>query len=247
MFGRIAELYFQRYGDRSRRSRGSPRRTTGTASTIRYAQLRKDLGFEFCNTVSEKNPLVAGPLRRTDCSLVSDGAAALVMTDTETAPPLSAGGAVRGKRACEGFPADVAARHRRLRGLPAGLEQGAWRAPGRTSRTSSSSRPMTASPLPSSSNMRRWGLPPPGAGLPRHRRRLDREGGRLPVNPSGGLKSKGHPIGATGVSMHVMASLQLLERSWRHAGEGRRGSPASSTWAARRSPITCRSSSGCAS
>ena len=34
-------------------------------------------------------------------------------------------------------------------------------------------------------------------------------GGRLPVNPSGGLKSKGHPIGATGVSMHVMAAMQL--------------------------------------
>ena len=33
--------------------------------------------------------------------------------------------------------------------------------------------------------------------------------GRLPINPSGGLKSKGHPIGATGVSMHVMASMQL--------------------------------------
>ena len=34
--------------------------------------------------------------------------------------------------------------------------------------------------------------------------------GRLPVNPSGGLKSKGHPIGATGVSMHVLTSMQLL-------------------------------------
>ena len=33
--------------------------------------------------------------------------------------------------------------------------------------------------------------------------------GRLPVNRSGGLKSKGHPIGATGVSMHVMAAMQL--------------------------------------
>ena len=50
-----------------------------------YAQLRKDLGFEFCNTVSEKNPIVAGPLRRTDCSLVSDGAAAVVLTDDGTA------------------------------------------------------------------------------------------------------------------------------------------------------------------
>ena len=42
-------------------------------------------GFDFCNTVSDRNPLVAGPLRRTDCSLVSDGAAAVVLADTETA------------------------------------------------------------------------------------------------------------------------------------------------------------------
>ena len=34
---------------------------------------------------SEKNPRVAGPLKRTDCSLVSDGAAAVVLTDVETA------------------------------------------------------------------------------------------------------------------------------------------------------------------
>ena len=33
--------------------------------------------------------------------------------------------------------------------------------------------------------------------------------GRLPINPSGGLKSKGHPIGATGVSMHVLTAMQL--------------------------------------
>ena len=33
--------------------------------------------------------------------------------------------------------------------------------------------------------------------------------GKLPVNPSGGLKARGHPLGATGVSMHVMAAMQL--------------------------------------
>ncbi len=35
------------------------------------------------------------------------------------------------------------------------------------------------------------------------------KGGRLPVNPSGGLKAKGHPIGATGVSMHALTAMQL--------------------------------------
>src|SRR3546814_8025034 len=47
--------------------------------------MRKDLGYEFCRNVSDKNPVVAGPLKRTDCSLVSDGAAALVLCDVESA------------------------------------------------------------------------------------------------------------------------------------------------------------------
>ncbi len=33
--------------------------------------------------------------------------------------------------------------------------------------------------------------------------------GKLPINPSGGLKAKGHPIGATGVSMHALVAMQL--------------------------------------
>jgi len=33
--------------------------------------------------------------------------------------------------------------------------------------------------------------------------------GRLPINVSGGLKAKGHPVGATGVSQHVIAAMQL--------------------------------------
>jgi len=36
-----------------------------------------------------------------------------------------------------------------------------------------------------------------------------RQDGKLPINRSGGLKAKGHPIGATGVSMHVLSCMQL--------------------------------------
>ncbi|MEM6727392.1 MAG: thiolase domain-containing protein, partial [Pseudomonadota bacterium] len=89
IFGQIANSYFQKYGDRSEEMAmiAAKNHANGTANP--YAQMRKDLGFEFCNTVSEKNPKVAGPLRRTDCSLVSDGAAALVVTDRETAEGLA--------------------------------------------------------------------------------------------------------------------------------------------------------------
>jgi acetyl-CoA C-acetyltransferase len=53
------------------------------------------------------------------------------------------------------------------------------------------------------------GLAPRGRGADVIRDGTTAPDGRLPVNLSGGLKSKGHPIGATGVSMHVMAAMQL--------------------------------------
>ena len=53
------------------------------------------------------------------------------------------------------------------------------------------------------------GLTPPGEGACAIEQGWTEKGGKLPVNPSGGLKAKGHPIGATGVSMHVLAARQL--------------------------------------
>src|SRR5262249_16100275 len=53
------------------------------------------------------------------------------------------------------------------------------------------------------------GLVPEGRGANAIRDGLTDMSGRLPVNPSGGLKSKVHPIRATGVSMHALAAMQL--------------------------------------
>ncbi|KEZ34706.1 hypothetical protein CEDDRAFT_03917, partial [Frankia sp. CeD] len=53
------------------------------------------------------------------------------------------------------------------------------------------------------------GLCPPGGGGQVIADGVVDRDGTLPVNPSGGLKAKGHPVGATGVSQHVMAVLQL--------------------------------------
>ena len=53
------------------------------------------------------------------------------------------------------------------------------------------------------------GLTAPGEGERAiHEGWVERDG-KLPVNVSGGLKAKGHPVGATGVSMHVMTAMQL--------------------------------------
>jgi acetyl-CoA C-acetyltransferase len=53
------------------------------------------------------------------------------------------------------------------------------------------------------------GLTPPGQGARAALEGWTRKDGRLPINPSGGLKAKGHPIGATGVSMHALTAMQL--------------------------------------
>src|SRR5271155_5301310 len=85
IFGKIAGLYFQRWGDQSDALARIAAKNHKNGVANPYAQIRKDLGYEFCREVGDKNPLVAPPLRRTDCSLVSDGAAALVLADVETA------------------------------------------------------------------------------------------------------------------------------------------------------------------
>src|ERR1700726_2536104 len=85
IFGRIAGLYFQKYGDQSDALARIAAKNHKNGVGNPFAQIRKDLGYEFCRTESDKNPRVAGPLKRTDCSLVSDGAAAIVLADVETA------------------------------------------------------------------------------------------------------------------------------------------------------------------
>src|SRR5947199_7149487 len=68
IFGRIAALYFQKYGDQSDALARIAAKNHKNGVRNPYAQMRKDLGFEFCRRETERNPFVAGPLKRPDCS-----------------------------------------------------------------------------------------------------------------------------------------------------------------------------------
>ena len=83
VFGRFADSYFQKYGNKSDILAKIAAKNHSNSVKNPLAQMQKDVGFDFCNSVSEKNPMVAPPLRLTDCSLVSDGAAAIVMVSEE--------------------------------------------------------------------------------------------------------------------------------------------------------------------
>jgi acetyl-CoA C-acetyltransferase len=212
VFGRIAALYFQRYGDQSAAMARIAAKNHRNGVGNPFAQLRKDLGFQFCNTVSDKNPLVAGPIRRTDCSLVSDGAAAIVLADDETALTFPRAVGFRGRAHAQDFlPMSrrdiVAFEGCRVAWSRAHAQAGTVLADLSLVETHDC---FTIAELIEYEAM---GLTSPGSGARAIEEGWTEKEGRLPVNPSGGLKSKGHPIGATGVSMHVMASLQLLEEA----------------------------------
>ena len=113
-----------------------------------YAQLRKDLGEEFCRTVSDKNPMVADPLRRTDCSPVSDGAAAVVLSASPrpAGPPRRCGSPASARRTTSSRPS-AGTPPRSTPPAPPGSARWGWPASG--SRSWTSPRCTTASPSPS--------------------------------------------------------------------------------------------------
>jgi acetyl-CoA C-acetyltransferase len=208
IFGRIAELYFQRYGDQSEALARIAAKNHKNGLANPYAQLRKELSVEFCNTVSDKNPIVAGPLRRTDCSLVSDGAAAIVMCDTETALRFPKAVHLRGHAHVQDYLPMSARDIVNFEGCEVAWKKAHERA-GTSLADLSFVETHDCFTIAELLEYEAMGLAPRGQGARAIAEGWTAKDGKLPVNPSGGLKSKGHPIGATGVSMHVMAALQL--------------------------------------
>src|SRR5690606_9535286 len=85
MFGQIAERYFQRYGDQSDALAMIAAKNHKNGSVNELAHMQKDVGSGCCRAVRDKKPLVVGPLKRTVCPMIADGAAAVVLTDVESA------------------------------------------------------------------------------------------------------------------------------------------------------------------
>jgi acetyl-CoA C-acetyltransferase len=208
VFGKIADAYFQKYGDQSDALAKIAAKNHRNGVGNPYAQMRKDLGFEFCRAESEKNPFVAGPLKRTDCSLVSDGAAALVLTDPATALGMKKAVAFRSIAHVQDFLPMSKRDILKFEGCSKAWGQALGDANLALDDLSfvETHDCFTIAELIEYEAM---GLTKEGEGAKAVLEGWTEMGGRLPVNPSGGLKAKGHPIGATGVSMHVLTAMQL--------------------------------------
>ncbi len=208
VFGNIAGAYFQRHGDQSDALAMIAAKNHHNGVQNPYAQMRKDLGFEFCRTESDKNPFVAGPLKRTDCSLVSDGAAAVVLADTETALRMRRAVAFRATAHAQDFLPMSKRDVLKFEGAATAWARALGQA-GITLDDLSLVETHDCFTVAELIEYEAMGLTKEGRGADAIREGWTTKEGKLPVNPSGGLKAKGHPIGATGVSMHALSAMQL--------------------------------------
>jgi acetyl-CoA C-acetyltransferase len=159
----------------------------------------------------EESVLVADPLRILDCSPISDGAAAVVLVPLDQARPATKRPLVR--IAASTHATDAIALHQRddiawlasteraagLAYVQAGIEP----------KDLSFCEVHDCFTIAEILVIEALGLAPRGCGGSGAESGATALGGRVPVNPSGGLKSKGHPVGATGIAQVREAVLQL--------------------------------------
>jgi len=207
-FARFADAYFQKYGDQSETLARIAAKNHANAVNNPLAQMQKDVGFDFCNTVSDKNPMVAPPLRLTDCSLISDGAAALVMVAEDMAQEAPRSVKFRaGQHVNDYLPMsrrDILA----FEG-PAEAFARAYAEAGVTVDDIDLAEVHDCFTIAELLVYEAMGLVPRGEGPRAVAEGMVYADGKLPVNLSGGLKAKGHPVGATGVSMHTLCAAQV--------------------------------------
>ncbi len=209
VFGRIAESYFQRHGDQSDALAAIAAKNHRNGVDNPWAQMRKDLGYAFCRAESDRNPFVAPPLKRTDCSLVSDGAAAMVITDAETAKAMQKAVRFRAAVQVNDFLPIASRDIMRFEG-PREAWSGALAQAGLGAVTDLSFvETHDCFTIAELIEYEAMGLTAEGQGARAVLEGWTAADGKLPVNRSGGLKAKGHPIGATGISMHVLTAMQL--------------------------------------
>ncbi len=225
LFGRIAESHKAKCGLTDDQLALVAAKNYAHSRLNPLAQMRDNtVSPTYANAVTEKNPTIAGPLRLTDCSQITDGGAAIVLVSGRMLSKLG----LKGKRVrLRGY--GVSTDHLRLedKQMPefpiarkaadrayamAGMQ--ANDADGIDVHDCFSITEIIASEL--------LGLAPTGGGgelvasgrtaLPQVRESLGLPtpaGKVIPINPGGGLIADGHPVGATGVRQVTEAFTQL--------------------------------------
>ncbi|HBZ00434.1 MAG TPA: acetyl-CoA acetyltransferase [candidate division Zixibacteria bacterium] len=201
--GMFTRLYMEKYGVTSRHLAMVAVKNHANAMLNPFAHLHEPITIEGILDSPEaatNNPFVADPLRFFDCCPVSDGAACLILTSAEVARKC---GRPMVRLAGVGQATDTHAVHDRKDPT----ELLAVREAARQSFAMAKLKPTDvnvaelhdAFTILEIAESEEVGFFPKGQGHIALEKGLTKLGGQLPINTSGGLKAKGHPVGATGV------------------------------------------------
>jgi len=214
--GMFARLYMERYGLSREHLALVAIKNHENALLNPYAHIRQRITMEGILTSPDavvNNPPIADPLRLYDCCPVSDGSASLVLASEGVAKglgrPLVRIGGI-------GQATDTHAVHERedptdLKAVRLASEK-AFAAAGIAPKDVDVAELHDAFTILEIAESEAAGFFEKGEGGKALKEGETSLTGRLPINPSGGLKAKGHPVGATGVA-------QLVELVWQLRGE----------------------------
>lgn len=209
IFARFAQAYGEVFEDPAESMARIAVKNHANAMRNPLAHMRRTVDLDFCMAPSDRNPVIAPPLKLSDCSLISDGAAALVIAHRSRLPDFRRAVGFRATQMVSDYLPLSAKKPERFEGPTIAIQR-AYKAAGVSVDDIDVAEVHDCFTIAELLSVEALGLAPQGQGSAVIREGQTERNGRLPINLSGGLKAKGHPVGATGVSMHVMIARQLL-------------------------------------
>ncbi len=192
----------------------------------RHGALNPKAQYPFEITVDQVlgSSAVADPLRLLDCSPVTDGAAAVILASEDVAKSLKGHPVVRITAAAQASSTIALHSRKDLTWLDAVEQAGklAYQQAGIGVDKIDVAEVHDCFTIAELCAMEALGFAEPGKAAAQVEAGETTLGGRLPINPSGGLKSKGHPVGASGVSQIVELTGQLRGTAGKRQVEGAR-------------------------
>jgi acetyl-CoA C-acetyltransferase len=229
LFGRIAQIYIEKYGASEKDLAWIAYKNYAHARLNPLAQMREaDLTYDYASQVSEKNPSVAPPLKVTDCSQITDGAASLVLVSEKFVNKHGLDKSTLARLLGFGLATDYLALEKKDAPIFSTARTAAKKAFGMANLKPRNMNGAEVHDCFSISEICAYeilGLAENGKGaelarsgataLPqvRNEKVSGRIDWKIPVNAGGGLIGDGHPVGATGVRQVHEAYQQLSEKA----------------------------------
>ncbi len=197
LFAMIARRHMHQYGTTREQMAAVAVKNHANAFKNPYAHLRKLITLE--QALAGKP--VAEPLTIYDCSLISDGAASVLLAPLERAPEFATSRVLVAGIAQTSGPVALDRREdiTTFAAVRKAAEK-AYRMAGVTAAEIQFAELHDCFTIAEIMAMEDVGFVQPGEGGPYVEQGATTLGGERPVNASGGLKAKGHPVGATGVA-----------------------------------------------